>query len=88
MRHRAIDSVVQDVDRNDGGLNELLVLTQGGVIYCFDTPGIAANPRARSEIQFYSESRNGASEYIPLERPYPDVSNPSPDTGVLGVSTG
>ena len=30
LRHRAIDSVVQDVDRDDGGLNELLVLTQGG----------------------------------------------------------
>ena len=84
--HRALDSIVQDVDRNDGGLNELLVLSQGGKIYCYDTLGIASNPRARSEVQFYSESRNGASEYVPFEpqqntashlspTPYPNVSN-------------
>jgi hypothetical protein len=87
LRHRAIDSVVQDVDRNDDGLNELLILTQGGVVYCFDTPGIAANPRARSEIQFYSENRNGASENIPYERPWPDVSPISPAKGAVNVST-
>ena len=87
LRHRAIESVVQDVDRNDGGLNELLVLTQGGIIYCFETPGIAANPRARSEIQFYSESRNGASEYVPYERPWPDVSLVGPGKGAVNVST-
>ncbi len=73
--HRAIESVVQDVDRNDNGLNELLVLTQGGVIYCFETPGRASVPRARSEVQFYSESRMGASEYLPFARP---VTNPPP----------
>ncbi|NLB74957.1 MAG: hypothetical protein GX799_00620, partial [Crenarchaeota archaeon] len=67
LRHRAIDAVVQDVDKD--GLNEVLVLTQGGVIYCFETPGIAANPRARSEVQFYSERRTGVSEYVPFERP-------------------
>lgn len=88
LRHRAIESVTQDIDRNDGGLNELLILTQGGVIYCFDTPGIASNPRARSEIQFYSESRTGVSEYVPYERPYPDVSSPTPTTGAINVSTG
>ncbi len=88
LRHRAIESVVQDVDKDDGGLNELLILTQGGVIYCFDTPGIASTPRARSEVQFYSESRTGVSEYVPLERPYPDVSNPSPTQMAVGVSTG
>ncbi len=87
LRHRAIESVVQDVDKNDGGLNEILVLTQGGVIYCFDTPGIASNPRARSEIQFYSESRTGVSEYVPYERPFADISNPSPANEALGVST-
>lgn len=80
LRHRAIESVVQDVDRNDGGLNELLVLTQGGVIYCFETPGIASKSRARSEIQFYSESRRGASEYLAFERPVtsPPPVNPNP----------
>lgn len=89
--HRAIDAVVQDVDRNDGGLNEVLVLTQGGVVYCFDTLGISeelqGRERVRSEVQFYSESRNGASEFIPYERPYPDVGNPLPEKGAVGVST-
>lgn len=81
LRHRAIDAVVQDLDKNDGGLNEILVLTQGGVIYCFETPGRASVPRARSEVQFYSERRNGVSEYIAYERPVtspPPVDPPSP----------
>ncbi len=91
LRHRAIDAVVQDIDRNDGGLNEVLVLTQGGVIYCFDSLGLSeeaqGRQRARSEVQFYSECRNGASEYIAYERPYPDVSKPWPSNGAVGVST-
>jgi hypothetical protein len=87
LRRPAIGTVVQDIDRNDGGLNELLVLTQGGIIYCFDTPGIASNPRARSEVHFYSESRNGASEYVPFERPWPDVSPVNPSIGAVNVST-
>ena len=73
--HRAIDSVVQDVDNDD--LNELFVLTQGGQIYCYDTDGIAASPRARSEVQFYSESRLGASEYVAYEPPHTSASYPS-----------
>jgi len=86
LRHRAIESVVQDIDQNDGGLNEILVLTQGGVIYCFDTPGITANPRPRSEIQFYSELRNGASEYLPYDWPYSDITSTSPNQEALNVS--
>jgi hypothetical protein len=88
LRHRAIESVVQDIDRNDGGLNELLILTQGGVIYCFDTTGIAANPRARSEVQFYSESRDGASEYVPYDRAWPKIGSPNIDQNAINVSTG
>ena len=87
LRRPAIGTVVQDIDRDDGGLNELLVLTQGGIIYCFDTPGIASNPRARSEVHFYSESRNGASEYVPYERPWPDVIPQNPAVGAVNVST-
>jgi len=63
----------------------MLVLTQGGVIYCFDTPGLSeeheGRPRARSEVHFFSESRLGASVYIPSNRPYPDVISNSPDNG-------
>ncbi|MDQ1280451.1 MAG: trimeric autotransporter adhesin, partial [Thermoproteota archaeon] len=91
LRHRAIGSVVQDVDRNDNGLNELLVLTQGGIIYCFDTPGLSQEkqglPRARSEVHFFSESRMGAAEYVPFNRPYPDITSTSPSNLALGVST-
>ena len=91
LQHRAIGSVVQDIDRDDNGLNELLVLTQGGVIYCFDTPGLSqerlGNPRPRSEVHFFSESRNGASEYIPFDRPWPDVSPVSPAPGAVNIST-
>jgi hypothetical protein len=83
---RAIDAVVQDTDGD--GLNEIVVLTQIGRIYAFDTPGIAADPRARTELQFYSESRLGVSEFVPYERPWPDVIAPSPSPGAVGVSTG
>jgi hypothetical protein len=89
LRHRAIGSIVQDVD--DEGLNEILVLTQGGVIYCFDTPGVSeeslGRPRARSEVHFYSESRLGASEYVPFERSVADIKAPNPVNGESGVPT-
>lgn len=84
LRHRAIDSVIQDIDGN--GKNELLILTQGGVIYCFTTLGITSNPLPRTEVHAYSESRCGASEYVPYHQPYPDISNPQPTSGALGVS--
>ncbi len=91
LQHRAIGSVVQDIDRNDNGLNELLVLTQGGKIYAFDTLGRSqesmGNPRSRSEIHFYSESRNGVSEYKPFERPWPDVGSPNIGQGAVNVPT-
>ena len=90
LRHRAIDSVVQDVDFD--GLNELLVLTQGGWIYCFETAGLSevslGRERARSEVQFYSELRNGVSEFIPYNRPWADVLSTTPLNGAVGVSTG
>ena len=44
MVHRAIESVVQDVDHD--GVNELFVLTQGGQVYCYYTDGIAPTTRA------------------------------------------
>jgi hypothetical protein len=86
LQYRPIDSVVQDID--DDGLNEVMVLTQSGRIYCWDTPGIAASPRARSEVQFYGERRLGASEYVPYERPWADIVPTDPFNGEVGVSTG
>ena len=91
LNHRAIGSVVQDVDRDDNGLNELLVLTQGGIIYCFDTPGLSQErqglPRARSEVYFYSESRLGASEYVPYESHGQMSSPPTQLLSAVNVST-
>ncbi|MCJ7771082.1 hypothetical protein MUP37_05860 [Candidatus Bathyarchaeota archaeon] len=88
IANRAIGSVVQDVDGD--GLNELLVLTQGGKIYCFDTLGPSQQslglPRARTEIHFYSESRQGAAIYVPYVRAWPDIISPSPSQA-LNVST-
>jgi hypothetical protein len=78
-------AVMQDID--DDGLNEIVVASQGRRIYAFDTLGIAANPRARTEVQFYSEQRLGSSVHVPFERPWPDVSSPSPVNGQKGVST-
>ena len=88
LAHRAIGSVAQDIDQD--GLNELIVFTQGGIIYCFDTPGLSQEslglPRARSEVYFYSESRLGVSEYVPYENPWPNVISPSPALNSANVS--
>jgi hypothetical protein len=60
---------VQDID--DDGLVEIVVSSQGGRVWAFDTyTGKAWNhpdiglPRPRSEVQFYSERRMGAAEYL------------------------
>ena len=55
--------MVQDVD-NDGR-NEILVQSMGRRVYCFDTVAPRPAVRARSEVQFYSELRLGASQYVP-----------------------
>jgi hypothetical protein len=55
-------AVVQDTD-NDG-YNELVVSTQSGAIYAFDTPARRPTLRPRTEVQFYSEYRRGVAEYV------------------------
>jgi len=70
-------AVVQDIDGD--GYKELVVSTQSGYIYAFDTPARRPNPRPRSEVQFYSELRLGAAEYVqPQGDPAPVVSSPYP----------
>ena len=56
-------AVVQDID-NDG-YNELIVSSQDCRVYAFDTPAPTSSLRPRSEVQFYSEYRRGAAEYVP-----------------------
>ncbi len=53
---------LQDVDGD--GLNELIVTSGWGLVYCFDTPSITPTPKVRSEVQFYSEYRLGVAEYV------------------------
>ena len=70
-------AVAQDVDGDD--YLELIVSTQSGDIYAFDTPARRPNPRPRTEVQFYSEFRLGAAEYVlPQGGPEPTISYPSP----------
>jgi hypothetical protein len=65
-------AVVQDIDGD--GYNELVVSTQSGSIYAFDTPARRPNPRPRTEVQFYSEYRLGAAEYVqPQGGPAPNI---------------
>jgi len=57
-------AVAQDIDGD--GYVELVVSSQAGCIYAFDTPARRPNLRPRTEVQFYSEYRLGAAEYVPL----------------------
>jgi hypothetical protein len=60
-------TLIQDVE-NDG-FNELVVSSLSGYISFFDTPGLAPTPRVRSDVQFYSERRLGATEFLPQHIP-------------------
>ena len=56
-------SLVQDVDGD--GLNELVLSSDAGLVYCFGTQAKVSKPMVRSGITFYSEDRQGAAIYIP-----------------------
>ena len=57
-------AVAQDIDGD--GYTEIVVSSQGGYIYAYDTPARKPAQRPRTEVQFYSEYRRGAAEYVPL----------------------
>jgi len=57
-------ATVQDIDSD--GLNEIVVQSSWDRVYAFDTPAKRPAQRARSEVQYYSERRLGAAEYVPL----------------------
>ena len=77
-------AVVQDID---GDLyNELVISTTLGRIYAFDTPARRPTARARTEVQFYSERRLGAAEYVPPPgRGPPVIFNATPSDGATRV---
>jgi len=56
-------SLVQDVDHD--GLNELVLSSDSGTVYCYRTAAKVSNPMVRSGLTFYSEDRQGAAIYIP-----------------------
>ena len=77
-------AVVQDIDAD--GYNELVISATTGYVYAYDTPARRPNPRPRSEVQFYSEYRLGAAEYIqPPGSPEPIISVPSPQNNAENV---
>jgi len=76
--------VVQDIDGD--GYSELIVSTQSGSLYAFDTPARRPEPRSRTEVQFYSEFRRGAAEYVqPQGGPAPLISSPNPPNLATGM---
>jgi hypothetical protein len=78
-------AVVQDIDGD--GYKELMVSTQSGYIYAFDTPARQPNPKPRTEVQFYSEFRCGAAEYVqPQGGPAPTISSLNPTNQATEVS--
>ncbi|MBX5327281.1 DUF2341 domain-containing protein, partial [Candidatus Bathyarchaeota archaeon A05DMB-4] len=77
-------TLVQDVDGD--GYNELIVTTTGGTVRCYDTTAPTPTPRARTNIQFYSERHTGAAEYVPPPGPAaPQITEPSPIDGATNV---
>lgn len=77
-------TLVQDVDGDD--LNELILSSMEGYVYVFDTPAPAPIPRVRSNLQFYSEYKLGAAEYVEFPGPRnPQIIFPSPKDGATKV---
>ncbi|HWR27944.1 MAG TPA: DUF2341 domain-containing protein, partial [Candidatus Thermoplasmatota archaeon] len=68
--------VVNDIDGD--GYNEIVVLSDSGRLYSFDTPGITPTPTPRS-VKHYSEYRRNAAEYVEPPGPrYPMQRDESP----------
>jgi len=90
-------AVVQDIDGD--GLNEVVVGGFNGKILAYDTPAPAPTPRARTEVQFYSQYRLGAAEYVPPPGvrpgpppadntpPYTTDHNPAPGSTGVHINT-
>ena len=79
-------SLVQDVDNDN--LNELILSSGTGAVYAFDTPGETQSPPPDSEIQFYSQNRLGAAEFVASPIPQkPVIKNPNPASGSLNQET-
>ena len=84
LASRLMYPVVQDIDCD--GYNEVVVASEAGVIYAYDTPARTPTPRPRTEVRFYSERRCGAQEYVPPPgSQQPIISDLSPADGATDV---
>ncbi|MBE3136948.1 MAG: DUF2341 domain-containing protein, partial [Thermoplasmata archaeon] len=54
---------VQDIDNN--GRNELILMSESGIIKVYDTSGLVPVKLPRTNSEYYSERRTGAAVYIP-----------------------
>jgi len=53
-------------DTDSDGYNEVVVPSYNGRLMVFDTNARTPNPAPRTWMQFYSELRQGAAEFVPL----------------------
>ena len=58
-------------DTDGDGFNEVVVAGFNGYLMVYDTDAPTPNPAPRSWIQYYSEYRRGAAEYVPPPTPGP-----------------
>jgi hypothetical protein len=78
-------TLVQDIDHD--GLNELLVIMSNtGTLYAYDTYASTPTPQARGSSLYYSERRMGAGEYVPLPgAPQPIIKEVTPTNQSLYI---
>jgi hypothetical protein len=70
------------------GYNDLVITTRSGWVYCYRTPALATNPAPRSNVEFYSENRDGVAQYVNPPGPStPIITAVSPANGSTNVST-
>ena len=75
---------VQDIDGD--GLNEVVVAGCNGKVLAYDTVAPTPSPRPRTEVQYYSEYRRGAAEYVEPPGPYePALLNEYPSNSSTGL---
>jgi len=60
-------AMANDIDGD--GLTEVVIPSTTGTVFAFDTAAPTPNPRPRSEVEYYSEYRLGAAQYV--DRPGP-----------------
>ena len=78
-------SLVEDVDGD--GLVEVVITSSMGGLYCYATTSPILNPAPRTNLQFYSENRQGAAVYLAPPIPTkPAIQSESPRSSTNGVS--